>query len=59
MQIETAHIPIGAKDVSVVFQVVLAMALGLLIIGIVGFSPIDVVHSATHDVRHSIGLPCH
>jgi cobalt transporter subunit CbtB len=59
MQIETAHIPIGAKDVSVVFQAVLAMALGLLIIGIVGFSPIDVVHSATHDVRHSIGLPCH
>jgi cobalt transporter subunit CbtB len=25
----------------------------------VGFSHIDAVHTATHDVRHSSAFPCH
>lgn len=54
----TAHLPIAIKDVSVV-QAVLAMALGLFIVGIVGFSHVDVIHNAAHDVRHSNAFPCH
>lgn len=57
---DTAHLPllVGAKA-SVVFQALLAMALGLFIIGVVGFSHIDVIHNAAHDVRHSNAFPCH
>ena len=54
----TAHLPIAIKDLSVV-QAVLAMGLGLFIVGIVGFSHIDVIHNAAHDVRHSNAFPCH
>lgn len=55
----TAHLPIVAKDLSVVFQAVLAMGLGLFIVGIVGFSHVDVIHNAAHDARHSNAFPCH
>ncbi len=55
----TAHLPIAAKDLSVVFQAVLAMGLGLFIVGIVGFSHVDVIHNAAHDARHSNAFPCH
>jgi cobalt transporter subunit CbtB len=58
-QSQTAHLPVAAKDVSVVLQAVMAMALGLFVIGMVGFSHIDVVHNAAHDVRHSNAFPCH
>ena len=58
-QSQTAHLPVAAKDVSVVLQAVMAMALGLFVIGVVGFSHIDVVHNAAHDVRHSNAFPCH
>jgi cobalt transporter subunit CbtB len=37
----------------------LAVLLGSLIIGIAGFSHLDVVHNASHDTRHSAGFPCH
>jgi len=40
-------------------QAFAAMALGLLIVGMVGFSHLDVVHNAAHDVRHSNAFPCH
>jgi cobalt transporter subunit CbtB len=40
-------------------QLALAGLLGLFIVGFVGFSPLDVVHNATHDYRHSMGFPCH
>jgi cobalt transporter subunit CbtB len=33
--------------------------LGLVLIWGVGFSPMEVVHNAAHDVRHSAGFPCH
>lgn len=33
--------------------------LGIVIIWGVGFSPIEVLHNAAHDVRHSSGFPCH
>jgi len=55
----TVDLPIASRDLSAVFQAALAMALGLFILGVVGFSHIDAVHNAAHDVRHSNAFPCH
>jgi len=56
----TADLPAAVTvDQSVILQAVLAMGLGLFIIGVVGFSHIDVIHNAAHDVRHSNAFPCH
>jgi cobalt transporter subunit CbtB len=35
------------------------MLLGALVIGMAGFSNLDLVHNAAHDTRHANGLPCH
>jgi cobalt transporter subunit CbtB len=58
-QTQTAHFPTATTDVSVVVQAVLAMALGLFIVGVVGFSHISAIHNAAHDVRHANAFPCH
>jgi cobalt transporter subunit CbtB len=58
-QTETAHLPAIAADSNVIAQAVLAMALGLFIVGVVGFSHISAVHNAAHDVRHANAFPCH
>lgn len=36
-----------------------ALFLGLLVVGVAGFSHIDAVHNASHDTRHSNAFPCH
>ena len=38
---------------------VLAILLGLMIVGVSGFSHLEVVHNAAHDTRHSNAFPCH
>jgi len=53
------HLPVATSQVSRLTQSLMAMALGLFIVAFVGFSHIDVVHNAAHDVRHSNGFPCH
>ena len=58
-QAQTAGLPAVTTDSGVVVQAVLAMALGLFIVGVVGFSHISVVHNAAHDVRHANAFPCH
>ena len=59
-QSQTVHLPAtAAVDSSVIAQAVLAMALGLFIVGVVGFSHISAVHNAAHDVRHANAFPCH
>jgi len=58
-QTHTADLPIATKDLGVLFQAVLAMGLGLFIVGVVGFSHVDIIHNAAHDVRHSNAFPCH
>ena len=58
-QTQTAHRPATAIDSGVIAQAVLAMALGLFIVGVVGFSHISAVHNAAHDVRHANAFPCH
>jgi cobalt transporter subunit CbtB len=37
----------------------LAMVLGLALFLTAGFATPDTLHNATHDTRHSLGLPCH
>ena len=55
----TARLPAIAADSSVVAQAVLAITLGIFIVGVVGFSHISAVHNAAHDVRHANAFPCH
>ena len=31
----------------------------MLIVGMAGFSHLEIVHNAAHDTRHSNGFPCH
>jgi cobalt transporter subunit CbtB len=50
---------VAAKSTSATVQAVLAMTLGLFVVFMVGFSHIDLVHNAAHDVRHSSAFPCH
>lgn len=58
-QSQTVHAPTSAVDSNIIAQAVLAMALGLFIVGVVGFSHISAVHNAAHDVRHANAFPCH
>jgi cobalt transporter subunit CbtB len=37
----------------------LAGGLGLIMLFGVALSPIDIVHNAAHDTRHTISVPCH
>jgi cobalt transporter subunit CbtB len=54
-----APVSAAAKSTGAVVQAALAMALGLFVVFMVGFSHIDAVHNAAHDVRHSNAFPCH
>jgi cobalt transporter subunit CbtB len=58
-QSQTTRLPAIAVDSNVIGQAVLAMALGLFIVGVVGLSHISAVHNAAHDVRHANAFPCH
>ncbi len=40
-------------------QTLAAALLGFTVLMVVGFAPIEVIHNATHDTRHSTGFPCH
>lgn len=37
----------------------LALFLGLLLVGGVGFAGDMRIHNGAHDTRHSMGFPCH
>ena len=55
-----ARAVVGARLVSArIVAAVVAIALGVTILSVVGFAPNDFVHAAAHDVRHSTGFPCH
>jgi cobalt transporter subunit CbtB len=58
-QAQITHLPAAAGQLSRLAQSLMAMAFGLFIVGVVGFSHIDVIHNAAHDVRHSNAFPCH
>ncbi len=40
-------------------QIFAAAILGLTIVFAVGLLPMDAVHNAAHDTRHSAAFPCH
>ena len=40
-------------------QIIAAALIGLVVLGVTAFAPMDVIHNATHDTRHSTGFPCH
>jgi cobalt transporter subunit CbtB len=58
-QTHSADFTAAATGTNVVVQAVLAIALGLFVVGMVGFSHISAVHNAAHDVRHANAFPCH
>jgi len=39
--------------------IISALALGVFIIGTVGFASPEFMHSAAHDLRHCLSFPCH
>ncbi len=42
------------------FATIAAVAfLGLALVFVTGFARASVIHDSSHDVRHSIGFPCH
>jgi cobalt transporter subunit CbtB len=38
---------------------VLAMVIGFVLVGGVGFASDMAVHNGAHDTRHALGFPCH
>jgi cobalt transporter subunit CbtB len=54
-----AMTPIGSIGATQLLQALAAMALGLFVIGMAGFSHLDALHNATHDIRHFNAFPCH
>lgn len=36
-----------------------ALFFGLMLFLVAGFAAPTVLHNATHDTRHALGLPCH
>jgi cobalt transporter subunit CbtB len=51
---------VGTRLVSArIISAVVAIALGMTILSVVGFAPNDFIHAAAHDMRHSAGFPCH
>ncbi len=55
-----ALIGIGISERSEVLRAALvALVLGLGLVFVTGFSHLEVIHNAAHDVRHSLSFPCH
>ena len=49
----------AAASSSALVQALAALCLGIVVIGMAGFSHIEAVHNASHDTRHSNAFPCH
>jgi len=40
-------------------QIVVALSIGVAMVLLVGFAPMEVIHNAAHDARHAFAFPCH
>ncbi|NOQ36221.1 MAG: CbtB-domain containing protein [Methylococcaceae bacterium] len=40
-------------------QILASVVLGVVVLSAVGVAPLEVIHNAAHDTRHSSGFPCH
>ncbi len=58
-QTETKSLPASGLRAGTAAQALMAMLLGVFLVGTAGFSHMDVMHNAGHDTRHSNGFPCH
>jgi len=59
MNTTTTSIGAATSSQSRLLQLALAGLLGLFIVGFAGFSPMEALHNAAHDYRHSMAFPCH
>ena len=60
MNTHQTSLPVQSSATSSRFiQIFSAAFLGLFVIGGAGLSHIEAIHNAAHDVRHSLGFPCH
>lgn len=50
---------IASTKTRAVFSAFAAIALGVLLVGGVGFAAPEAIHNAAHDSRHSLAFPCH
>ena len=48
-----------STDVARIAPALSVMILGLTLILITAFAPVQAVHNATHDTRHAFVVPCH
>lgn len=55
----TTNTAVSASSQSRILQLALAGVLGLCILWLTGFAPMEVAHNAAHDHRHSLAFPCH
>jgi len=59
MSITTQSQSLETNQVNKKTQLLISGLFAVIILAIVGFAPIEVIHNATHDTRHSSGFPCH
>lgn len=57
--VQPGAIALPGNRAGVLVQAGLAILLGVLIVGTVGFSHVEAIHNAAHDTRHSNAFPCH
>ncbi|MBY3468457.1 CbtB-domain containing protein [Rhizobium laguerreae] len=57
--IVSSSAPVATAPTIRLIQSAIAACLGLMIVGFVGFSHIEVVHNTAHDTRHANAFPCH
>lgn len=50
---------IAGTKTRVVCSAFAAIAMGMLLVGGVGFAAPEALHNAAHDSRHSLAFPCH
>ncbi|HZT50700.1 MAG TPA: CbtB-domain containing protein [Stellaceae bacterium] len=48
----------GTRGLAAALPAVMALLVGAFLVLAAGFSPIAVIHNATHDARHAM-FPCH
>lgn len=57
--IDHAAAPSRAATATNVKAALMASALALVLLYGMGFAPMQALHNAAHDSRHSAGFPCH
>lgn len=57
--IDHAAAPAATTTVARIKPALMASALALFLLYGMGFAPMEALHNAAHDGRHSAGFPCH